>query len=256
MNEANALTLSHFQQIMDQFAVINQSIAQCTNAISDLNSRIVSQAEDINKCKDEIKELRNGNSKIKTQMETLQQHMHQYSFENMYLEIKQRFYRQNNVIIKGLPEKNQDDDKITVKKLLADTLPGNNLNVTSVQRLGKFTTGASRILKVRFGCADDALLLLKNRARIPNDTYPTIKIKNDLTPMQQKELTMLYKEMDQRKKNGETNLMITYFNSIPKITKRTEQPPGNNTKRPRDNETPPHRNTKLKPAEMEVPADK
>lgn len=145
-------------------------------------------------------------------------------------EVAERQKRASNIIIFNAPESNDVDpvirkqhDKQIVETFLRqvyDSIPAAapTMDIKPF-RLGRRVNENIRPLKVTLHSRDDALFLLKNKARIAGRT--TMKMVADLTPMQREHMTNLRKQLETRTLNGEKGITIKYVRGIPKIVERS-----------------------------------
>lgn len=148
-----------------------------------------------------------------------------YSNEQLIKEVTDRNYREKNIIIVGLSEtttstgEGSSSDEKNVCEIISrvcQDLP----KPTKIFRIGKYTPGKNRSIKVCFTSSDTAKYLLRNKDRLPQN----IKIFSDQTPAQQQYLKSLKDELLRRQNDGEDQLTIKYIHGVPTIVK---QPPKN-----------------------------
>lgn len=147
----------------------------------------------------------------------------------MVTELIERENRKRNILIFGITENNNPnrEDRIKnelelIKSSLQTADPEVRADEIKFHRVGKFTEGKARPIKVIFPTISDAQRILKNKNKLPNTN--TWYIKYDQTAMERAYLSQVLAELEDRKKNGENNLKIKYINSVPKITKTRLQP--------------------------------
>lgn len=158
----------------------------------------------------QIKNEQNSKSTLKPPVEC---------HENLILEIKDRYDRENNIVFVGIPEINdknwksrQHHDKEEVTKLITMLLEDCPIP-TQCRRLGKYVQNKNRPLKVIFEHSKTAKHLLKNKTKLPE----TVKVFSDQTPTQKQYLITLKEELNKRTQNGEKNLNIKYVKGTPTI---------------------------------------
>ncbi|CAH0725720.1 unnamed protein product, partial [Brenthis ino] len=134
-----------------------------------------------------------------------------YDSEHIMSEISERKSRENNIILKGVPEpllkyhrERQDSDKcevINIVKMISKDIP----EPVNIYRLGKYDAKKCRPIKAIFQNHDPvkSILRLKRNVQL-ND----IKISSDLTPAQQAYFKNVKNQLDLRINNGEQNLTI------------------------------------------------
>lgn len=139
--------------------------------------------------------------------------------EQLIREVQERNEREKNIIIVGIPEQSSANVDERISKDEAEVM-----NITSsmgkklpkpvkVFRIGKYTAGKNRRIKVCYDTPNTAKQLLRNRDKLPSN----IKIFSDQTPAQQKYLKDLKEELVSRQNNGENDLTIKYSNGVPSI---------------------------------------
>lgn len=195
--------------------------------------------EDQNKIKVEIEKLKSqcdkneqNISQLQTsvrlaktsQPSTSQSQPTSFTYEEVLLECQERTQRQKNIIVLGIPESLNDDnndrfdyDRKEILNVL-NTLNKNCPEPVKMFRIGKFTPGKNRLIKVCFESEQTTLKLLRDRGNLQNN----IKIFSDQTANQQNHLKCLREELLQRQESGETHLTIRYIRGTPKIV--SEQP--------------------------------
>ncbi|KAG5892732.1 hypothetical protein JTB14_001103 [Gonioctena quinquepunctata] len=72
------------------------------------------------------------------------------------------------------------------------------------------------------------------------DKYPHLKLKRDMTPKQQKELSDAYAQLNKRKAEGEDNIYVRFVKKPQIIQSKADKK--DRGKRSRDEETPPKQN--------------
>lgn len=101
--------------------------------------------------------------------------------------------------------------------------------VTKALRMGKPNQNSTRPrpLKVIFTSPSDALAVLRNKKHLPPE-YGHISIYDDKTIRQQEYFKKQKAILEQRKKNGETNLIIRFVKGIPVIDQKPSSNPPKN----------------------------
>lgn len=141
--------------------------------------------------------------------------------EQIIREIQERKKRECNIIIFGIPEQTSSN---THERILNDETEVINIissitkditNPKKIFRIGKYNPEKTRRIKVCFEKSDPAMILLRNKDKIPNN----IKLFSDQTPSQQKFFQRVKSELTQRTNNGEKDLTIKYINGVPSIIK-------------------------------------
>lgn len=133
-------------------------------------------------------------------------------------EMKDRERRLKNIIVFGLAEKaNPGDDLIFVNNLIS-SLPEKPCAVFT-RRLGKKKLANFRPLKITLDSPASVKLLFKNRKIFDDEN---LKISNDMTTAERNYLTQLRLTLNDRIKNGESNLTIRYVDGNPCIVTKNE----------------------------------
>lgn len=140
-------------------------------------------------------------------------------------EMSDRQKRSRNVIIFGVPEP-QSSGSADRRGIDIDYLGGlfSALDVACdlihVSRLGRFSSGKCRPIKVQLSSEGNLHALIKNAKalkQLPN--YQHISLSYDRTPNQLSNYRSLRAELTQRLANGEQGLKIKYVNGNPKIVR-------------------------------------
>lgn len=137
-------------------------------------------------------------------------------------EMKEQSYRDKNIIIHNIPEnmslsqtESMNTDIASVKKILSD-MDSSTTNIDlKIYRLGIRKTDKPRSIKVEFPEAKWPKILLKKKNTLKNN----IRMYQDQTFLQRKQLTDLREELEKRKSSGETDITIKYLNNNPTIVK-------------------------------------
>lgn len=141
--------------------------------------------------------------------------------EEIMQELKERKKRENNVIVFGISEQTATSTEERVAKDEAEVFNTTSIvskdipKPTKILRIGKYKPEKTRRIKVCFDKPEPAMVLLRNKAKLP----PNIKIFSDHTPAQQKHFLAEKDELTRRKNNGEDDITIKYINGIPNIVK-------------------------------------
>lgn len=143
--------------------------------------------------------------------------------ENIVNELQDRYQREKNIVIVGVPEPKGENQKerstadtreiIKIIKSTFDKCP----EPLKIFRLGKYMNEKCRPIKVIFSTQETAKTILRNRSNLKENS---VKIYSDQTPYQQKVIKILKEELQRRSQNGEENLTIKYINGTPKIIQK------------------------------------
>lgn len=148
-------------------------------------------------------------------------------FEEVVQEVLERQHRQCNLIIFGMKEQSAavskeeriSSEKSSVSELITYLSPRTDSRITNIRRLGKYDKDrrSPRPIKVSFSSSETVLELIKKAYNLKNSEFREISLSFDKTPKQLQHYNQLKLELEERKKNGETNVKIKHFNGSPKI---------------------------------------
>uniref|UniRef100_A0A2A4IY01 Uncharacterized protein n=1 Tax=Heliothis virescens TaxID=7102 RepID=A0A2A4IY01_HELVI len=207
-NEIKAIKLNseHFTERIDE---INNEIENIKSA-SNTNQTKIKHIED------QIQQLKNMQP-VETTPNSPVTHR-----EALMQELKDRCEREKNVILVGIPEKNEKDIKARqnhdcneVTKLTS-TLKSDCPKPIKTVRLGRYIQDKNRPLKVYYNHTEFPKYLLRNKTSLPEN----IHVYADQTPTQKQYLQSLREELKMRTDDGE-DLIIKYIKGIPTIVKNT-----------------------------------
>ncbi|CAG9764066.1 unnamed protein product [Ceutorhynchus assimilis] len=106
-----------------------------------------------------------------------------------------------------------------VRDLRKSVNPNTPLADINTLRLGQFTPGKVRPVKVIFNTEVDALSILRFKSKLDRTGK---YLKYDQTKAQRAYLGKVIRELEERTANGEINIKIKYHNGTPKIVKFRE----------------------------------
>lgn len=134
-------------------------------------------------------------------------------------EINERQIRSSNIIVGNVQESSLNnhharakEDTENIKKILGNL--SEEVTIKKTFRLGKFTNGKNRLIKVILSNSDEALKVLKNKKRI---NAPGILIFGDQTKMQKDQYLSVKSKLADLTRQGISNKKIQYINNIPTI---------------------------------------
>lgn len=154
-----------------------------------------------------------------------QQHV-SFEFEDVVNEVTERQNRKSNLIIFGVEEVPEDGDRdvvtlqdsIQTRAILEYVLPDYRSEELHVQRLGRRSRNRNRPIKISLRNGQEVSNFLRHAKKLRNsDNYNNVFISSDKTPRQIQFYKQVKEELNDRKRNGETNLKIRHFNGVPKI---------------------------------------
>lgn len=155
--------------------------------------------------------------------------------EEIISELWERERRKQNLMIYGMnePQFESRDDRVAADhNSVMDMLKVAGVNfppnfTPKILRLGKYSTGKCRPVKVILGSEGDVLSVIKKSKYLRGlDAFKRVNVSFDKTPRQIDCYRMVKKQLDDRLGKGETNLRIRYVRGCPKIMSVTDD--GNN----------------------------
>lgn len=142
--------------------------------------------------------------------------------ERIVSELNEREQRRKNIIIVGIPEsialdkeeriKTQKDEVMNILKKVHSTCP----EPRKIIRLGKYTLGKHRPVKIFFDSQETTKHILKNKMQLKDEK---LRIYTDQTPQQKTYLNKVTQDLKSRMEKGEDGITIKYVNNVPKIVK-------------------------------------
>lgn len=218
-----------------QFQLITDQLSGLAESVKDIHKILLDQNKKIDSCMTTITILQKENSFMQTRISELEKQVKPLNSMELYCEFKSRIDREKNVIMYGVDE--ILDLEVAVKDILQLTLNQANVSFKKFYRIGKAQNRSNpRPVKIEFSSKESALLVLRNKDKLPKVKYPNVKVANDYTPRQKEELSLVFQELDNRKAKGE-NIKIKFINGHPQIV------PIITTKRGRDEESSPNQST-------------
>ena len=100
--------------------------------------------------------------------------------------------------------------------IIGDICPRESFVGVRVKRMARYSPGKVRPIIASFQTTSEVLQILKSKNKLRGRN---IYIKSDQTTYQRQYLKDLIKTMEERKKKGEVDLKIGYYNGMPKIMK-------------------------------------
>lgn len=234
-NETLQIIREEISQVKDDMKTIkavtetySQQFTQINTELENIKTNNKNTSEKIRGIEEEIQKIKNQQHSDKsgqTNFNPLPPPSPFVNHENLILELKDRCDREKNIVVAGVTEKNdksfrerQNHDSEEITKMLV-LLNENCPRPIKTLRLGKYTPGKNRPIKVTFTSNDTPKLLLRNKAKLPEN----IQIYSDQTPTQQRYLKSLKEELKRRLETGEKDLIIRYLRGVPRIIVNTDQ---------------------------------
>lgn len=203
-----------------KFAELKNSISQLTTQVVDLkneNGVLRSNINDLNKRVHALELTNNSNPTSTVDI-----------VPTLLQEISDRERFSRNVIIRGIPESTSSAlaDRITsdtsrITEAIQPYFPALPTSIKSI-RLGKPSDRGPRPLKVFLPSKEVALKLIADfnigvRDLPADSSARSISVIRDRTPREREFIRSIYADLDNRRKNGEANIMVKYRDGIPSI---------------------------------------
>lgn len=191
---------------------------ECDKGVSQIPLLIKQMAE----MREEIRKLKESQSASVSQLNI-------YSHESIISEMIERQNRRSNIILLNIKESQQNsmpernsDDRNAVTSILSEM----NINKNNIRtfRLGKYTNGRNRPIKVILNCPEDALHVLKNKKSIK---VPSVKVFGDQTKKQREYFQNIKEQLNAMIAKGDNSKTIKYINNQPTIVDKSQQQPKN-----------------------------
>ncbi|CAG9824363.1 unnamed protein product [Phaedon cochleariae] len=215
-----------------QLHLITTQLAQLSNGINDIRSILLLQNEKLESCIVKVNTLESEQSSIQSKLSEIDKKVNSLDSAELFGELRMRLEREKNIIMYGIEETVDTNEAVTA--IINKTVSPALLKINRITRLGQPTRDKVRPVKVEFYNSDDALKVLRKKSKSPLNEYTHLKVKNDYTPRQRNEISLAYKELEQRKNSGE-KIVLKFMNGQPQVVSAS-------TKRPRSAESSPIQN--------------
>lgn len=245
------LTTLHFDIIMKQLSSMAQSVAECNTNSNKTNSLLMEQSKLINECVDDIGQLKAENVELRKRIDDLESRLQTVDIGTVYNETRLRLERHVNLVMGGVREDATKDDRQLARDILL-TVCNSGGNVVNVTRVGRQQADKPRLLKVKMADFDSKVEVLKNKAKLRRGEYSSVSVNADLTPLQLDRLNNLRKELEMRKRSGDSEWTIKHVNGEHRIVPlKRNQSGDSSSKRTREEESSPLHH--VKSSRQEVP---
>lgn len=224
---------SHSQSNLEIATVIRQEMAKYHDELMSISHKIDAMITSQAALKEQYTMLSaklECLDEVKLRVTKLEEERSEEGYEKIYDEIEDRRQREDNLIIMNVPEsassnssERMEHDNKLISNILEPVLV--NMNFKTI-RLGKRKMLSSndfdstkpppmRPIKVIFKTGSgDARSVIRQKEKL---TLGNFKIKRDMTVSQRALIRKTYKELDDRKREGETNIQVKFVNNTPKI---------------------------------------
>nr|CAH7729546.1 unnamed protein product [Callosobruchus chinensis] len=213
---------------------LSTDVAHCRALLQQHSDTIARHHDSIISCEASIQQLQNTQASLSCTIANIESRLassmsnaeisaasatNNTSTQSEALEILRRSH---HIILRGIPEDNNDTN--TVTDIINHIDPSANSYRLSVARLGAATTSRPRLIRVGFASPVIAKAILRRKNSIlSHPVYKSIKISDDKSPSQMRELRNLRDELKQRLTTGERNITIKYVRGRPSIIQITAQ---------------------------------
>lgn len=198
------------QRLRAEITAIREAVEK-----SDFDSELESAKESARKLKEEVEGLRaaaRGGSSSKGSLSPV---------EPAVQEMLERGARASNLLLFGMKEsegRNREErskhEKEAVRRVIGGISEGFNVESVKIFRLGKYSEGKLRPIKVSFSTREEAIRVLRQKSKLSGTD--SVYIKADMTLAQRQYLKQLLAELEERRKQ-EHDLVLRYINGVPKI---------------------------------------
>jgi len=187
-------------------------VSQIADELKEVKDQLSTFSSRINTIEEAIKNVQSDNMSLRTEIASLKFEVNNSEMQIMnasLMEFENRSFRRNNLIIRGLEEKDDgtvearrqhDEEKVeeVFEEIgITDTVP------IECQRIGKKGNGP-RMLRVKVGNERKKVSILKKSRNLKHsDTFRGVYINPDLTPIQQEQEKKSRLEVKERRERGE-----------------------------------------------------
>lgn len=179
----------------------------------------------IDELKSEVENLKKEVAELKTQNNSI-------NMETLFMELNERSMRSNNLMVYNVSESNAinladkiNEDKLVVTDVLEKLDIQNGMDqILKVIRVGRPGGNRPRPLKIVLSNSQVVKKALKSKSKLYSTNY---RISQDQTQLQQNQFKSVKSELKIRVDKGEADLIIKYFNGVPKVVKKQKSDPKN-----------------------------
>lgn len=204
-----------------QFSELNESLGRLSSQVVDLKSENDKLQKIISSLSKRVQDLESASSSCRTSSAD--------TIPNILQEITERERCSRSVIIRGAQESSSSiledrvaNDILKITEAIKPYFPELPSDFKAI-RLGKPSDRGPRPLKVFFQSKEIAHKLVIDfntniRATHTNNMRRSISVTRDRTPSEREAIRLVYADLENRKKNGESDLVIKYRDGFPYIT--------------------------------------
>lgn len=209
---------AHFQCLENDIRSVSSTLAAVNSKLDSHAELLQSHSREIGELKNCVRGIEERNRSLNSDVCSLKDQIH--AGGNLsYTEIRERIFREKNVIIFGLPETENCSDRDYVDGIIG-SLPNSerqlNFQNVSYSRIGMRRSG--RPLKIQLPSRAEALHILRHKnVIVAKFSQFKVSIKGDCTPTQLEHLKLMRTQLSERFNAGEQGLTIKYVKGEPTI---------------------------------------
>jgi len=236
------LSVGNFQKTMAEFQKTQErTLEQCKLLSQSQNTKFIELKDSINLLTTWVADLINENgvhhnniADLNKRVQTLEIASNSHTtpmadiIPTLLQEISERDRLSRNIIIRGIPESSSDilaerisSDSLKISETIQPYFPSLPTNLKFI-RLGKSSNRGARPLKVFLSSKEVALKVITDYNNGVKDlpiasTDHRISVVRDRTLRERELIRSVYADLENRRKNGETNIMVKYRDGLPCI---------------------------------------
>ncbi|KAG5885211.1 hypothetical protein JTB14_012234 [Gonioctena quinquepunctata] len=214
------------KQLCKEQSFVNMLVEKVSAAVvALLNEKLNNLEKTVTDLKTEIVEIKSSHEKKITELE---KHINDLGKKDgiflhpteIITELNEMRHREKNILIFGIPENEPNLDNF-IQDAFSSVDPMmvmDSLHFSRIGRLPPNDPNKCRPVKVELPGTTHVLSLLKRNKKLQaNRKYQDIYFRADQTVKQREHFLKTRQELNERERNGETNLVIKYKNGLPTI---------------------------------------
>lgn len=241
-SSSGLLTLDVFNNTMAEHQrTQKETLAQCKRLSESQNAQFSELNENLGRLSSQVVELKSENDKLQKIISSLSNRVQDLesannsrrissadTFPSIFHEFSERERCSRNVIIRGAQESSSSvledrvsNDTLKITEAIKPYFPELPSDFKAI-RLGKTSDRGPRPLKVFFQSKEIAQKLVSDyntniRSSHTDNMRHPISVTRDRTPCEREAIRRVYTDLENRKKNGESDLVIKYRDGHPYI---------------------------------------
>lgn len=208
-------------KIINSMNIQNENLNKLCNRFEKLIKTVSSLSEDNKILKEKVNVLEKNVDQLKLDnnlsSSTIRDH-------DIISKLMDRQLRANNLLVFNVPEntdstKSHASDKQSIDNIFNKIMEA-NVSIMSCSRIGKIVnpTGKPRPIKVTLQNSTEVFNILRLQIKLRTSVeWNTIKCSSDRTMKQRAHMSALRNELQRRRDNNESNIIIKYIKGIPTI---------------------------------------